>query len=1057
MSDSDRGNRIIAALVMALFFLSGACGLVYEVAWTRMFSVVAGGTTRALTAVLVAYMSGLALGGFLGGRYVDRRAKRPVMTYGVLEGLVGGLAVIIAFAIPWLVPVLKVGKSALGPHPVLFDLYRFTVSAAVLLAPTTLMGATFPILLRGVLRSRERFGFTAGYLYASNTLGAVTGSLVSGFILIPATGLRAATFTAAGVNLFILGLVFALPWLRDAGLEATALKESVKSEAPEKGGRGLAWAVLIGYGASGLCAMVYQVGWARALSLSLGNTTYALGLIFAAYIGGLALGGLAMTPLVDRLRRPLAWAAGLEMMIGLTAVAVMPLFAWVTARMFNWALLFQNEFGAFQLLRFLAAFGLIVLPTFAMGALFPVMVRLMGSLRPGVGEPAGQIYAANTAGAIAGAFLAGHVLIAWLEVQNTLLFATGLSIIIGIVWLLFTGLRSVARLAGSAAAAAVVIGAVLLVPRWDPILMNSGPYLYADTFKSDLEKGADIREVLHNYFDVLFHREGVETTASVLKLRATGEIFLRINGKTDASSMHDMATQVLSAHLPLLMHPDPKKVMILGLASGVTAGSALIHPLERLECLEISPEVVAASKFFEPFSNLKYDDPRFHLIVDDARNYLSLSDARYDVIILEPSNPWVAGMSALFTREVYGLIRDHLEPGGISLNFIPAYDMDVPTLRMALRTISAAFPYVTLWEIAPLGDYFILGSDRPIKVDPEILNRRAAEPRLAADLKRVDARDGVDLLARFVMGNAALRAASGTGAFQTDDRRQFEFVIPKLKDRSYFERITGIITQVLALHEPAGELIVPGGDIGGLLTQFDDARRLYYRAFTISNIQEMDLTDLEFAIQAWRNDISFCGGRFPAAFAGENLAAMLTNRAEVRLQAGDGQGGVADLEEAFDLDPGKVMPAEKILDYYMSTGDLAKARVWATKSLYRYPEDTYALHALGNIAISEGKFAEAEQYFRKGIKSTPRDPELQWKLGLVLASQGRLDEAEAQLKQMVREYPDLVEPKILLANVLLDEDRAAEADPYIRKARKIAPNHPLLKKLEKKYPAQAGS
>lgn len=208
--DSGNSKKFLTVLVVLLFFLSGASALIYEVAWTRMFSVVAGGTTRALTAVLASYMAGLALGAFLGGRYVDKRSNRPILIYGVLEGLIGVSAIIISFAIPWFLPVLKAGKSVLGAYPLVFDAYRFLVSASVLILPTTLMGATFPVLLCGVLSSHERFGFTAGFLYAANTLGAVTGSFISGFFLVPALGLRLTTWSAAAVNLLIMLFVASL-------------------------------------------------------------------------------------------------------------------------------------------------------------------------------------------------------------------------------------------------------------------------------------------------------------------------------------------------------------------------------------------------------------------------------------------------------------------------------------------------------------------------------------------------------------------------------------------------------------------------------------------------------------------------------------------------------------------------------------------------------------------------------------------------------------------------------------------------------------------------------
>ncbi len=1030
-------------LLAGLFFVSGACGLIYEVAWTRMFAVVAGGTTKALTAVLVAYMAGLALGSLLGGRYVDRKAGRPILIYGLLEGGVGILAILLPFLIPALLPVLKAGRTLLPPDSLGFELYRFLILALTMILPTTLMGATFPVLLRGLLSRRERFGLTAGLLYGLNSLGAMAGAFCSGFVFIPALGLRATVFLGAGFNLLILALILALPALREPRAEKRALE--IKPVAGEGPGPGRFALLLGGYGLSGLCAMVYQVGWARVLALALSNSTYALALILTAYIGGLALGGLVMTPVVDRLKRPLLWAAGLEVLIGLSALAVIPLFEWVTGRMFLWSLSLFHRFTAYQAVRFAVAFGLILLPTFAMGALFPLLVKMAGSGHRGVGEPAGEVYAANTLGAVVGAFLTGQALIGWLGVEKTLLLATGLSVAVGLAWLLWSESPLRLRLpvaGGLAALAALAIGRV---PAWDPLLMNSGPFLYSQYYEKQLRQGVSVRDIL-NDTRLLFYQEGLEATVSVLEARDTAEKILRINGKADATSRQDMPTEILLAHVPLLLHPHPKKVMVLGLASGVSAGSALLYPVEQVDCLEISPEVAAASHYFEAVSRLDYRDPRFHLILDDARNFLAMTDARYDVITIESTNPWIAGIGTLFTREFFQLLADHLDPGGMALIFIPVYDMDPDTVRMVLRTYRSVFPYTTLWESIPAVDYLVVGSRQPIQVDWSQWQARASAPAVAQDLARVGFH-GPDLVAAFVMGSERLAQAAGVGPLDTDDRRRLEFVLPRLMATPPPPRQAAIIREILSQHEPAS-VIVSGADREwtARLAGFDRARALYYQALAMSSGENFDEADLQRIIQAWEDAHQADGDSYLAGFAGRELAAPLMERGNLRLSKGYAAGAVADWDAAFRLNPYDYAATDQLLDYYQDQEDPEKVRDWAEKALQVGPRDTYALEVLGQMEQDANHLTAAEKLFREALEVSPQVAKFRWNLAVVLAMQNKLFQAEQEFRTLLETDPQNPDYLLALAYALKDQGRRKEADRYLEQARKIAPDHPLFQK-----------
>ncbi|MFO8056927.1 MAG: fused MFS/spermidine synthase [bacterium] len=1022
--------------------MSGASALVYEVAWVRKFSVVAGGSTRSLTAVLAAYMGGLALGSFLGGRYIDRRKSRPFVVYAVLEGLVGVSAFLLTLLIPALVPVLKVGRELFGAASFGFDFYRFLISALVMFIPTTLMGATFPVLIKGVLSSKSRFGAVAGVLYASNTLGAMAGSLLAGFLLIPSLGLFRTIGVAAVLNVSILAVALAIPYFRRVRTEASG----EKAAAGRAGRRTfLSWVFLWGYAVSGLCAMVYQVGWARALSLSLGSSTYAVGIIFASFIGGLALGGFIISPVVDRMKSRLLLAAGLEVLIGLSAIAVIPLFESVTIEMFYWSRDYQARFGMYQLVRFAAAFGLILVPTIAMGALFPVVVKIIGSIETGVGEPAGQVFGFNTVGGIVGAFLAAHVFIRFLGLENALLAATAISVAVGVIWLLVSpGGRRLFRWGAAVGLAGAATGGILLVPQWDPLFMNSGPYMYSEILEKDFPESLDLRDFLHDNERILFHEAGVEATVSVMEWRRTLVRTLTINGKVDASSKKDMPTQVLSAHLPLLLHPHPKEIMMLGLASGVSAGSALLHPVEQVDCAEISPAVVSASRLFkeEGVSKLDYEDPRFNLILDDGRHFLDLSEKRYDVIIAEPSNPWIAGMSVLFTREFFSIMKKHLKPGGVALIWIGAYDMDSYTVKMLLRTFQDVFENSTIWESKPAVDYFLIGSTKPIEVDLEKFIKRAGRKKIAEDLARVNINRPRQLLARFVMGPDTIRQVAGEGPLHTDDRRQLEFMLPKIKKQEKDKRIAEILITILSAHQPASS-IVSGADAEDekLFEDFHLNRSIYYRTLhkrLAPRQPEGEGGNAALRIQNWYNLIHRCQGAFPAEFAEEKLSMLLYRRAKGYLKEGMTGKALEDLKEAFKLDPENSNAAGMLIAQYNERGQTREAVRWARKVLEAIPRDPYALSVVANYERSRGQVKRAEYLFRLAVEASPRNREYRYNLAVFLAQTGKLEKARKHLETMFKYNPPTPTSKELYCHLLNDLDEKAKANKCFQELEELS-------------------
>ncbi len=562
------------------------------------------------------------------------------------------------------------------------------------------------------------------------------------------------------------------------------------------GGLGRPWIAALALGVSGFVSLTLQVVWSRLLAQILGPTTYAFSLVVAVFIAGLALGAVAGRWLANRVAQP---AAGLSLCISVALLAAMAAASTVDAGLLAIARAVAAPEATFtsvltrQVL--LAAAWLLPL-ALGLGCAFPFAVRTGTGADASLGADLGLIYAVNTIGAIAGALAAGFVLVPRLGLYDTL---RGLGVAaalaaIALAWR--SGLSLRARMWATAAGASAAVASAAL-PAWSPELLSSGAYKYAATMTGDsLELSLAAGRLL--YF-----RDGASATVAVRD--AAGTTSLAIDGKVDASNAGDMLTQRLLAHVPLLLHPAPRQAAILGLGSGVTLGSALRHPLERVDVLEISPEVVEASRFFEPENSRALADPRTRLIVGDGRTHLLLGRTQYDVIVSEPSNPWMAGIASLFTREFFAAAKARLAPGGVLCQWAHTYDISAEDLRSIVATFAAVFPDGTIWLVGD-GDVLLIGGTEPmgprVAALAEVWSRR---PEAVADLAQVGARDPFGVLSLLVAeGDGLARFAAGAPLL-TDDYARVEFSGP----RTVFSRNAG--DNAAALRGLAAELTVPGG------------------------------------------------------------------------------------------------------------------------------------------------------------------------------------------------------------------------------------------------------
>lgn len=747
-----------------LFFLSGAVGLVYEVCWVRALSLHFGSSFPAVSTVLTVFMGGLALGAWGAGRRAAR-LTRPLAAYGLVELALAAYAAA--------TPLLFEGGlslfESLGSGPQagtgLLTLVRFLVTG-ILLPPTMLMGATLPLVTQQAALWSGRVGRGAGLFYGLNTTGAFVGTLAAGLVLLPAWGLRATLASAAGLNAAI-GLA-ALAAGRRAGTPAAPSPE----DALPAGAGALGAAVAVTGGAIMAC----EVAWTRALGLILGGSVYTFTVMLATFLLGLGLGA-AVAALPRRAPRSslpfelLALASAVAMSLACALFARLPeLFH---ALFWSWRLDEHPE----RILRVQMGLSAVLMlgPALLMGGLLPTAIRMAARDARDVGN----LYAFNTIGTLAGSFASGFLLIPLLGVRGTLLAAAGAFCAAAVLAALSAGGRRTIRT--GATAAAVLVAVAYLTPPWHHQLMTGGIAYGAGAYREvgpdGLEKFYQDNKRLHYY------AEGLTATVAVTEgiLAYRGELFLSTNGKYDGSSRSDMPTQRLLAHLGMLLHPCPRRVCVVGLGTGCTAGSVTLHPeLEEVTAVEIEPEVVEAARLFAAVNHDVHSSPRVRLRVTDGRLLLRLSPGAYDVVISEPSSPWLAGSADLFTVEFFRLGPRALRPRGLFVQWVSLYGMSPENVRTVARTFLEVFPHAMLASTIVGSDVLLVGSAAPLSVDVGALRRRMELPALQADLApplvgvgRVE-----ELLARIRLGTAALRAMAGSGTLNTDDRPVVSYTAP---------------------------------------------------------------------------------------------------------------------------------------------------------------------------------------------------------------------------------------------------------------------------------------
>jgi len=1022
----------VRSLVLPLFLISGATGLIYEVTWMRSLGNVFGNTVFAASTVLTAFMLGLALGGWFFGRLSDR-VRRPLRAYAWLQV---GIAVY-GFCFPGI--LLAVDRFYLWlyqtyePGFTVLTLVRFVVSILILILPTAFMGGTLPILsglwtIPVTKKGTEtRTGQSVGLLYAINTFGAVAGCFLAGYYLIRLLGVSTSIYLAAGTNLLVAVL---------AGLMALRLKpRKVTAGASKRGRRERAVlkeqivreeesvhvysprtraTVLAGILLAGFCAMALEVLWTRVLVFVLQTSAYAFACMLTCFILGLALGSLISSRLlVPRLKNPIFAFGAIEFLLALSVMGSVLLLQWlwhldlvVVERLVGARMSFGSDMAA----HFLDTLLVVFVPTVLMGMVFPLAVRICAPVWQTVGRRVGQVYACNTVGCVLGSFAAGFLLVPLLGVRDSLLAVMAVVFALAIALIGLSGKpgRRWAVPAGVVAAGLVFAG-FLGVPR-DVFLKTMNTY--------------------HHPSEIVFIDDGVTGTVTVHDLPA-GDRLIAVDG-VDVAGMDLMlrTTQKLQAYAPLFVHENPQDVVQIGYGSGETCGIGLDYGVARYTIVDICPGVFEAGEFFQEINRRSYAHPRLRKVIMDGKNFVKLTGERFDIIMNDSTYPGTTGSSALYTYDHFRACRDRLKPGGVLSCWVPL-DLTLGDFQMIARSFQAAMPHASLWMVNNcLNKHAVLlATVEPTQLDFRRIRRIMERPEIADDLAQINVHSAYDFLDCLVVGDADLRQLAGTGPLHTDDTPYLEFGAAVKRDTEGCW--LDILTAIRDHHTSMVKYVTKAGP----LPDGSETPRVILQQYALATKHT-----LSGAVGALLGDPDIMNGQFAAAKQAN------PRDTDVDSILAEMHGEMRALSEAIARTPNAPALRVRLAKRHMLLNQYDPAAAHYQHYLQLSPHDAAAWNNLGLCYRRLDRLDQAAEAFARALQQSPGLLQAYTNLAETRESQGDLAEAAQVLQRALPLLPRerQANAHILLARLFSLQNQHAMSLQHLDRALSLAQHDPAL-------------
>jgi spermidine synthase len=1047
---------IVRKLVLPLFLVSGATGLIYEVVWMRSLGTVFGNTVLAASTVLTAFMLGLALGGWWLGRRADRM-RRPLRAYAGLELAIG----LYAFAFPAILQSADrfylwfYQTCAPGFYPL--NLVRFCVSMAILLVPTFLMGGTLPVLSAlwgwpSTARSRRALqrranarrneprprpasddggtGQSVGLLYAVNTFGAVAGSFLAGYFLIRIWGVNHSIYLAAGANVLI-GMVTLLlsltleprfPAAAPAkGRSADPLPEKSAAAQPRSANRA-PWAgprtrriVLAAIFASGFCALALEVLWTRVLVFVLETSAYAFACMLTCFVLGLAVGSLVSSRLlVPRLRNPVFGLGLVELLLAVSVAGSIPLLGllWhIDQVMIDHVVGPRISFFTDMAVHFLDALAVTFVPTVLMGLVFPIAVQVCAPAWETVSRRVGQVYAWNTMGCVAGSFIAGFVLIPWWGLRTSFFAIVGILLVLAAALILSSAGR---RAAWAGALSVVAVG----------LIVAGAVYVGPDVFLRTMN-------TYHYPSRIVFLEDGVTGTVTVHDL-PDGDRLIAVDG-VDVAGMDLMlrTTQKLQAYAPLLVHPNPQDVVQIGYGSGETCGIGLAFGVPRYSIVDICPGVFTAGRFFRQINRGSYENPRLRKIIMDGKNFIKLTKEKFDVIMNDSTYPGTTGSSALYTYDHFRACRDHLKPGGVLSCWVPI-DLRPQDFQIIVRSFQAAMPHSSLWMAGNcLNKHAVLlGTLEPMQLDLQRIGAIMKRGEVATDLQEISIYSPYDFVDCCVVAEQGLRGLGAAGPLHTDDLPYLEYGVTSRRD--WEECWLAVLDAIRAHHTPVAPYVtnavaLPGqaGSPATILQQYYEGTQCTLQGMVgmIRGAPEVVGPAFEKARKAnpWDRDIPSILAELDdeiraleKAIRDQPGAKELRSRLAQKYMVLQRYAPAAAQYEAFlAIDPHRPAVWNNLAVCYRQLGQLDRAAVAAERAVQEDPRFFRAYENLADVYREQHNYDGAVRALEALLPSLSRAAQAlaHSDIAHLRVLQGRYDLALAQLDtalDLARDTPQLV-------------------------------------------------
>ncbi len=965
-------ERGLWKLVHVLVFFSGASALIYESLWLRSFGLIFGNTTYAVSIVLATFMGGLAVGSYFVTRVSFRKT---LLAYSCVEIGIGLSALL---TLPFLRYLPHWYGAFLQNYPLSSPTemtLKIVLASLVLLPPTLLLGSTIPLMMEFLSRKGRHFHGSLGLLYLLNTLGGAVGVFVCGFILIPRIGVSKTYLCTAALNLIIGFFAWIFARRTCEPLSSVSKKKSQFRISVYKGLPALF--VLIAL-FSGISSFGLEVLWTRSFTLIIGSSTYSFNLMLLAFLMGIVIGVAVYEFTWKKIHRPLLWLSVLLLILGLLILINVYIIGLLPDVFFRIMRQIPISFSLYQIVGYTLCFLDMLLITTLFGFMFPLIAQLVRQENFRAQVVSGFLYAWNTIGAIIGSLVVGFFLIPTFGIQTSFIWIAVFPLYVGLITLFLALSWPMYVRAVSMVAFCIVITTLLIGYKpWNTIMMSCGIYKYGMEWSQSVAPNTPLEDIV-SMRQMLFYKEGREGVVSVVEHNKNR--FLTVNGKYDAGTSIDVITQKLCAHIPLMLHPDPKKVFIIGWGSGCSVGAATLYPVESIECAEIEPAVYESAPLFTGLNREAYRDPRFTISFTDGRNHLLTTPALYDVIISEPSNPWITGVSNLFTTDFYKIALSRLADDGIICHWFHYYDMSLKDLQIGMKTFTDVFPYVSMWMIPPPltdivapmgkirapyipGDLLLVGSKKPHRLDFEKISHFYRDKRIGYDLRSMGLEDEISFMCNYLMDKRELEVFSGDVVGNSDDLPHIEFSAPKSMyvKKQVAIQISHKIHQ--ALEKGSTRLLPPIDNFAPLDKRNEKEQATIYRVMAECYLEK---TMLDKSLALCEKSLKLKGDS-PQIYAvmGEayfNQYYYLYNAFKFKVNT---EKAEKTLLKAISLDPSLKRAYEILGTIYYLSRDYQKAVGVYEELVRHYPNYSMGYFGLSLIHYSDRNFQEAREYALK--------------------------------------------------------------------------------------------